>query len=106
MTDRVAAPAVVHLGDELSDREVQRVATELATLRTPVVLDCHALANVTAAGVAALLELGRRRPEGLVLAGLSRALTRTAVQARLARFFAIYVSSDAACAALADRSSP
>ncbi|MDB4987818.1 MAG: hypothetical protein JWN04_2996, partial [Myxococcaceae bacterium] len=63
----------------------------------PALLDCHALTEVDAAGLAALLELGRAASglRELALTRLSRTLLLAAIQAGLAERFAIYLTNEA-----------
>lgn len=98
MPERARSVRVVSLQSELlSVADVQRLARELAQrgdepLEADSVIDCSALTGVTPAGLAALHELGRSSSGTLALAGLSRALLRTAVEARLAQHFELYAS--------------
>ena len=63
----------------------------------PVILDCQTVTRVTAAGLSALLELGRSAGglQTLALTRLSRTLTLAAVQAGLAERFVIYATPEA-----------
>lgn len=75
-------------------------ALQKAHTGSALVIDATALTAVTPPGLSALLELGARAAartpaQPLALAGLSRALTRTALEAGLAERFAIYVTVDA-----------
>lgn len=98
MPERARSVRVVSLQSELlSVADVQRVARELDDRGSEVaplgrVIDCSALTAVAADGLAALHELGRSHGGTLALAGLSRALTRAAVEARLAQHFDLYTS--------------
>jgi anti-anti-sigma regulatory factor len=67
-----------------------------------VILDCQVVTRVTAAGLSALLELGRSAEglQTLALTRLSRPLTLAAVQAGLAERFAIYATTEACLQAL------
>ena len=75
----------------LSVAEVQRISTELRALPgvQAIAIDCQQLQRVNVDGLAALHDLGASVQGRLALTGLSRALVRTAVQARLSRRFAI-----------------
>jgi hypothetical protein len=97
MPERARSVRVVSLQSELlSVADVQRVARELAALDGDVpegrVIDGSALGAVTPEGLAALHELGRSSAATLALAGLSRTMTRVAVEAKLAQTFDLYAS--------------
>lgn len=98
MPERARSVRVVSLQSELlSVADVQRIARELADggdelAQARAVIDCSALNGVTPAGLAALHELGRCSPSTLALAALSRAMTRVAVEVRLAQHFDLYAS--------------
>lgn len=86
---------------QLSPEAVQAIASELESAAPDgiVALDCRRLESVTPQGLSALLALGDRHASRLALAGLSRSLARTAVQARLAQHFVVYASCEAFLAA-------
>ena len=74
-------------------QDLQNTHTE----RVAVVIDCQQLTAVTPDGLSALRELGIHSMEAhtgrpLALAGLSRPLTRVAIEVGLAECFAIYAS--------------
>ena len=83
----------------LSASAVQNIESALRELRDlqPVAIDCQQLQQVTAAGLSALLELGRSTTgmRELALTQLSRALTLVAVQAGLSERFSIYATTEA-----------
>ena len=75
-------------------------AVQDAHTQSAFVIDAQQLTGVTPMGLSALLELGHRTltrtpPQPLALAGLSRALTRTAIEAGLAQRFGIFASVEA-----------
>ena len=63
----------------------------------PVVIECQQLTSVTAAGLSALLELGRHAGgmRELALTQLSRPLTKVAVESGLGERFSIYATTEA-----------
>lgn len=83
----------------LSAEAVQRIERLLREVHNtePVAIDCEQLREVTAAGLSALLELGRSSGgiRELALTTLSRALTLCAIEAGLSERFSIYASSAA-----------
>jgi anti-anti-sigma regulatory factor len=106
----LTAHAVARIAEALRDE--QEPAAHASTARerglSPVVLDCAALAEVSAAGLSALLELGRSNigMRELALSGLTRALTLTAVQAGLSERFTLYTTREAAVRDLREPSGP
>jgi hypothetical protein len=76
---------------------IDRSIRELGDAR-PLVLDCALLTEVTPAGLAALLELGRNATgfREIGLAQLSRPLTLAAIEAGLSERFSIFATT-AAC---------
>jgi len=107
MADSEASIRVVCLRSGLlTARALHELSAELTLASDPpsaILIDCSALERASPDGLAALLALGRRGAGKLALAGLSRSLLRTAVQARLARYFSIYSSQAAFVAAHAVR---
>jgi anti-anti-sigma regulatory factor len=87
-------------GSRLTASAVQRLEQTMRGERDncPLVLDCAGLDEVTPAGLAALLELGRNATglREIALAQLSRPLTRAAIEAGLSERFSIYATV-AAC---------
>jgi anti-anti-sigma regulatory factor len=77
-------------------RSIESALREAHDLR-PVAIDCQQLTTVTAAGLSALLELGRSATgmRELALTQLSRALTRVAVESGLSERFSIYATTEA-----------
>jgi ABC-type transporter Mla MlaB component len=100
--DRAPGPGIRVLAFSDSVLTASAVASLEGALRdardtTDTVLDCSALRQVTAPGLAALLELGRHAEglQALALAGLDRTLMLAAVQAGLAERFTIYTTTAA-----------
>jgi anti-anti-sigma regulatory factor len=83
----------------LSSSAVQRIESALRDAHDllPVAIDCQRLSTVTAAGLSALLELGRSASgmRELALTQLSRALTLVAVESGLSERFSIYATTEA-----------
>ena len=83
----------------LSSSAVQSIESALREAHDllPVAIDCQQLRAVTAAGLSALLELGRAATgmRELALTQLSRALTLVAVEAGLSERFSIYATTEA-----------
>jgi anti-anti-sigma regulatory factor len=87
-SDAVLTSASVHVL-EAALREVRDAL--------PVALDCQQLREVTAAGLSALLELGRHSTghRELALTQLTRALTLVAIESGLSERFSIYATTEA-----------
>jgi ABC-type transporter Mla MlaB component len=83
----------------LTSAAVQGIELALRSERTalPVAIDCQRLREVTAAGLSALLELGRSSSglRELGLTQLSRELTLVAIAAGLSERFSIYATNEA-----------
>ncbi|MEY4514962.1 MAG: hypothetical protein RLZZ450_7084 [Pseudomonadota bacterium] len=83
----------------LTSAAVQHIEHALRAQRNalPVAIDCRPLVAVTAAGLSALLELGRSSGglRELSLTELSRELTRVAIEAGLSERFSIYATTAA-----------
>jgi len=83
----------------LSASAVQNIESALREVHDlrPVAIDCRELGEVTAAGLSALLELGRSATgmRELALTQLSRALTLVAVECGLSERFSIYATTEA-----------
>jgi anti-anti-sigma regulatory factor len=83
----------------LSSSAVLRIESALREAHDllPVAIDCQQLTTVTAAGLSALLELGRSSTgmRELALTQLSRALTLVAVESGLSERFSIYATTEA-----------